>query len=551
MLLFCVLASLNAYGQSPAKWVGFFDREGFIESAPALSADGKRLVFVAYPTGDPALRQMYESKRMPDGHWSQPFPVSSVNQAAGRGSELGGCFLSYDGNYLYFHARMEDSRGGTDLYYVKRKSFGWGEPVNLGDTINSTGDEKHPSLSPDGRELYFEQTLVFKDIYFVQQPKVVVSLRTREMTWSAPLRLLPLLKLAAAEAPLILADGKSLLFSASSGSGADYGLYMSQRHRQGWQEPVLLPLGISGKEPVLCTVTAGMDSLFFSSQQGMQRSVLNSPFNLSPLHALSVDIREYISDNPGRAEVNILANSGSSYPIHTYSNEEDGRLLALLPADDAYEVVVSKKGFEPEYFQFDPGRSANAITYQSFALLPESVDIYFSFTDLITKDTLQAEVLLTDSLSRTIKVAYDSLTSFYTASLKMKKPYRLKVKAENYADFEQLLRVDSLSSSTRLNIPLALKRSFYDFSFRITDAIYEFVPEDVSFNIVNLTSELDLYPVYDADQEAFLVELDNGTRYRVEVNAYGYEKYETVLDAEALINNRDFEQQIRLKKISQ
>ncbi|WP_226390758.1 OmpA family protein [Penaeicola halotolerans] len=55
---------------------------------------------------------------------------------------------------VYFSSNMPGGKGGFDLYYVTySENFTFSEPVNLGDNINSEGDEKYPYVEAD--YLYF------------------------------------------------------------------------------------------------------------------------------------------------------------------------------------------------------------------------------------------------------------------------------------------------------------------------------------------------------------------------------------------------------------
>lgn len=55
--------------------------------------------------------------------------------------------LSDDGQRLYFSADFSDSRGTSDLYMSKKtEKGGWGAPVNLGQVVNSVGQELYPNV---------------------------------------------------------------------------------------------------------------------------------------------------------------------------------------------------------------------------------------------------------------------------------------------------------------------------------------------------------------------------------------------------------------------
>lgn len=63
--------------------------------------------------------------------------------------------LSPDGFTLYFSSDMEGGKGGMDLYMCKKDSSGvWGEVVNLGDKVNTAGNEVFPFISAQD-VLYF------------------------------------------------------------------------------------------------------------------------------------------------------------------------------------------------------------------------------------------------------------------------------------------------------------------------------------------------------------------------------------------------------------
>lgn len=65
-------------------------------------------------------------------------------------------FLNRTGDKLYFSSNMPGSIGGFDLYVSNINADGTLDtPKNLGHTINTTSDEKYPSLSIDGKHLYF------------------------------------------------------------------------------------------------------------------------------------------------------------------------------------------------------------------------------------------------------------------------------------------------------------------------------------------------------------------------------------------------------------
>ena len=67
-------------------------------------------------------------------------------------------FISPSDDYLLVTAQNneDESRKDNDIYvYFKKQDGRWTQPINLGSTINSNFDEKGPSITPDGKYLFF------------------------------------------------------------------------------------------------------------------------------------------------------------------------------------------------------------------------------------------------------------------------------------------------------------------------------------------------------------------------------------------------------------
>ena len=66
-------------------------------------------------------------------------------------------FISPSQDYLIVTAQNEEEgRKDNDMYvYFKEKDGTWTKPINLGNTINTSFNEKSPRISPDGKYLFF------------------------------------------------------------------------------------------------------------------------------------------------------------------------------------------------------------------------------------------------------------------------------------------------------------------------------------------------------------------------------------------------------------
>ena len=68
-------------------------------------------------------------------------------------------FISPSQDYLVVNARnKEDAQRKSDIYvYFKKKDGTWSKPINLGKEVNSNFGETCPSITPDGKYLFFSR----------------------------------------------------------------------------------------------------------------------------------------------------------------------------------------------------------------------------------------------------------------------------------------------------------------------------------------------------------------------------------------------------------
>lgn len=77
-------------------------------------------------------------------------------------------FIAPDESYILFASDREGGYGRNDLYISFKNGDDWGEPVNLGDKINTPKHELAPRVSSDGKILFFDSPWDWKqDIYWV------------------------------------------------------------------------------------------------------------------------------------------------------------------------------------------------------------------------------------------------------------------------------------------------------------------------------------------------------------------------------------------------
>ncbi len=79
-------------------------------------------------------------------------------------------FVAPDESYLIFSSHRYGGYGNGDLYICfKGKNNGWTEPINMGQSVNTSSQERFPSVSPDGKYLFFarHQYKTFNDYFWI------------------------------------------------------------------------------------------------------------------------------------------------------------------------------------------------------------------------------------------------------------------------------------------------------------------------------------------------------------------------------------------------
>ena len=124
------------------------------DGACAFTPDGKTMYFTRCTSDpeSPRYAAIYKSSRS-DAAWGKAEPVNISNDTL---SAYAHPAVSPDGEWLYFTSNMAGGEGGLDIWrmYIGPVKSKEGVIENLGDCINTEGDEQFPAFGPQG-ELFF------------------------------------------------------------------------------------------------------------------------------------------------------------------------------------------------------------------------------------------------------------------------------------------------------------------------------------------------------------------------------------------------------------
>ena len=350
----------------------------FTEYAPSLSADGQTLVYETDRAGGQGGWELYQADLLNNGSWSLPRPLTNINNYGSGKALIGGPSISYDGNTLFFFAFLEGSDvksyGREDIYYALREKGGWSKPINIGSMINTAGYEGFPSISADGKRLYFmrgEFDIASKSEFTCY--KLMMAERGRDGNWKRPIELPTPVNADCEKAPRIMADNRTLIFSSvRKGGKGDFDLYKSVLQDDGsWSEPVNLKfVNTKGLDQFVSIPPCG-DIMYYTSDGDIY--TVPVPEELRPIRMASVQgfVTDSLSGQPVAGRVVAINSAGQRSISEMDNNASDGRYTVILETGKQYSLQIIQPGYERKIIQLPPDALANCGTFiQNIRLSP-------------------------------------------------------------------------------------------------------------------------------------------------------------------------------------
>lgn len=318
------------------------------EYLPSLTADGSTMIFTRRDDYD---ENFYSSTRQPDGSWGKAEFLEGVNTTQNEGAQT----VSADGTWLVFTAcnrRNDGSQGSCDLYWSLLKNEGWTKPTPFSSAINSADWDAQPSISPDGKTLFFSSTRPGgqggKDLWF--------TTRLPGGKWTTPENLGPGINTRGEEqTPFLHPDGQTLYFTSDGLPGmGDNDLYFVRKNPDGaWGAPQNLgyPINTRASEGTLTVSLDGKTAYFAAIRPGSNKGSIDIySFDL-PAHArpqpvtyAKAKVTDASTGNALIASVEFTdLNTGQSFV--SARTKPDGTFLVCLPAGKDYALNVSKEKY--------------------------------------------------------------------------------------------------------------------------------------------------------------------------------------------------------------
>ena len=331
-----------------------------LQYLPTMTVDQKTLVFTKrdqFSSDEDIVVSYFEN-----GKWN---PAVSVSQRINSSANEGAATISADGRTMIFTAcDRRDTYGSCDLYITYKSGEVWSRPKNLGKKVNSKYWESQPSLSADGRTLYFTSSrpggFGGRDIW--------VTYKTEEQ-WGNPENLGSQVNSFKDETtPFAHFNGLTLFFSSDSYVGmGGFDLFKVDRKDSTWTTPTNLGYPINThKDEVALLLSSDSRKGYFALETKKNLQILDSkivsfevPDEIRPIssHYVSGRVVDSSTGSPLKARLEIFDIENGHKLYDNYSDSVSGRLYMVLQSGRSLAGYVKKKGYLFQNFSFSTGES--------------------------------------------------------------------------------------------------------------------------------------------------------------------------------------------------
>lgn len=448
--------------------------EQFTEYAPSISADNNLLIFET-DRGLNGKWELYYSTKNEKKKWLAPKPIIPINSQGKDNDLIGGPSISYDGKTLYFFASFDTGKGDMDLYSSDWDGKDWTTPKSLGDNINTARYEGFPSISADGKRLFF-----IRDNFLKRKDKetcytIWMSNKQEDGTWGVAEKLPAPVNIDCEKSPRIMADGRTLIFSSVRKEGVgSFDLYQSIQEDDGsWTDPVNLEYINTEEADQFASVSATGDLMYYQHTGDIYTVTIPDKYRKYKLLTISGVIQDVITKKPIKTKLTIKSSNPKERP-NISAIGDDGKYMVVLRVGTKYNFMVNYPEYLPYNGTVDLAQAKeNTEIAQNVELVPTKLPFQFQLLDKETKAVLkQPKVRIMETETKT-PVVVTVEGDIAKADLKMNVAYKFSAGASGYGFFARGFKPDSSDANKdrTKRIPLAALKK--DVVVQLNDITFE------------------------------------------------------------------------------
>ena len=321
---------------------------------PVLTVDQQELIFTRRLAGVGAEddEDLVIARKDPKGRWFSPVSISkNINSKFNEGT----CTISADGRKLIFTSCTgRRGYGSCDLFESIKIGNDWSEPVNLGPNVNSYDWESQPSLSADGRTLYFVSDrrggYGRRDIWY--------ATLNDNGQWTKALNLgTPVNTQYEEYSPFIHVNGRTLYFASNGLVGfGGFDLFFSEKLENGWSLPENVGSPINDHEDQFSLfITADGKKGYYSHEEMTPSGIpmgrlyeIQIPENQQVKYKSNY-VKGVVKDKKTgkelKARIELFDINKNAIVSLVNSDSISGEYLMVLTQGSEYALYVNKKGY--------------------------------------------------------------------------------------------------------------------------------------------------------------------------------------------------------------
>jgi outer membrane protein OmpA-like peptidoglycan-associated protein len=411
----------------------------YSEGFPVVSPDGTIMIFTSDRPGSINNSEDFWICRQINGKWTETVNLGpQINTSLNDGAAT----MTPDFREIFF-SRVTDY-GGLDIFQAEMQGLDWSVPKYI-NTINSSGWDSHPSITADGKHLFFSSNRKEgngnRDIWQAN--------RDKNMNWISVENLGTVINTRFDEvSPFIHYDGKTLYFSSDRPGGCGgYDVYMTRKNAGKWSEPKNLGpfINTSGNDYQYTIDFKGEYAYFARKADTPQDQSVNLykievPDSLKPSWTAFVKgvITDAKTGAPVLADVVLSDLQDSQILVNTKTNMQNGEFLLVLQTGKIYNLQVSSSEFLKYEETFDlrqvlPMQNLNK-NIQLYPAIKKILIKGIAF-DFYTQKPLGGVAISVESKTtgKIIAVVYTNYeTGQYIAEVPADDEYRLSASSEGF-----------------------------------------------------------------------------------------------------------------------
>lgn len=320
---------------------------------PSISLDGEKLVFtrrLKQSTG--IVQEDFFVSEYDSLGWKKAKPIIEINTNENEGAQA----LSSDGRLLFFTAcNRPDGFGSCDIYYSVFNGIKWSSPKNAG-SVNSGSWEAQPTISSDNRFLFFSSNRAGgkgkKDIW---RAELLSIEENGSLKWGKAKNLGDTINTQGDEiSPFIHPNNKSFYFASDFHVGmGGMDLFQTELEIDGtFKEPKNLGFPINTfKDEQGLNISFDGKTAYFASERddipGLDIFTFQLPEELRPEPVTYVKAKITDAENGNTISAIVeLENLSAGSNIHRMEKtDENGEILLCLPLNSNYAFNVSETGY--------------------------------------------------------------------------------------------------------------------------------------------------------------------------------------------------------------